>query len=256
MPRSKPRAIRIGMKVLVIGATSAIAKATARLYADRNAELFIIGRNEERLQELMCDLQIRSTGPVGRRVLDVTKQKEHEDAIEQAYDFLEHIDIALICHGSLPDQEACELDYEMAEKEITINGLSVVSLLTLLARKLKDQRHGILAVITSVAGDRGRQPNFVYGAAKSMVSTYLQGLRGKLHPFNVHVVDIRPGLVDSPMTAHFKKGLLWTAPELVATKIVNSIDSKSHTVYVPGYWRIIMAVLRSIPELLFKRIKF
>ena len=226
------------MKVLVIGATSAIAKATARLYADRNAELFIIGRNEERLQELMCDLQIRSTGPVGRRVLDVTKQKEHEDAIEQAYDFLQHIDVALICHGSLPDQEACELDYEIAEKEITINGLSVVSLLTLLARKLKDQRHGILAVITSVAGDRGRQPNFVYGAAKSMVSTYLQGLRGKLHPFNVHVVDIRPGLVDSPMTAHFKKGLLWTAPELVATKIVNSIDSKSHTVYVPSYWRI------------------
>ena len=244
------------MKVLVIGATSAIAKATARLYADRNAELFIIGRNEERLQELMCDLQIRSTAPVGRRVLDVTKQKEHEDAIEQAYDFLQHIDVALICHGSLPEQEACELDYEIAEKEITINGLSVVSLLTLLARKLKDQRHGILAVITSVAGDRGRQPNFVYGAAKSMVSTYLQGLRGKLHPFNVHVVDIRPGLVDSPMTAHFKKGLLWTAPELVATKIVNSIDCKRHTVYVPSYWRIIMAVLRSIPELLFKRIKF
>ena len=244
------------MKVLVIGATSAIAKATARLYADRNAELFIIGRNEERLQELMCDLQIRSTSPVGRRVLDVTKQKEHEDAIEQAYDFLEHIDVALICHGSLPDQEACESDYEMAEKEITINGLSVISLLTLLARKLKDQRHGILAVITSVAGDRGRQPNFVYGAAKSMVSTYLQGLRGKLHPFNVHIVDIRPGLVDSPMTAHLKKGLLWTAPELVATKIVNSIDSKRHTVYVPSYWRIIMAVLRSIPELLFKRIKF
>ena len=244
------------MKVLVIGATSAIAKATARLYADRNAELFIIGRNEERLQELMCDLQIRSTSPVGRRVLDVTKQKEHEDAIEQAYDFLEHIDVALICHGSLPDQEACESDYEMAEKEITINGLSVVSLLTLLARKLKDQRHGILAVITSVAGDRGRQPNFVYGAAKSMVSTYLQGLRGNLHPFNVHVVDIRPGLVDSPMTAHFKKGPLWTAPELVATKIVSGIDSKSHTVYVPSYWRIIMAVLRSIPEILFKRIKF
>ncbi|HBY00019.1 MAG TPA: short-chain dehydrogenase, partial [Gammaproteobacteria bacterium] len=109
---------------------------------------------------------------------------------------------------------------------------------------------------TSVAGDRGRQPNFVYGAAKSMVSTYLQGLRGRLHPFNVHVVDIRPGLVDSPMTSHLEKGPLWASPELVAKKIVNGIDNKRHTIYTPGYWRIIMAAVRFIPEILFKRMNF
>ena len=244
------------MKVLIIGATSAIAKATARLYADRHAELFLIGRNEERLGELLKDLKVRGANQIGHQVLDVTKQKEHIAAIQQAYDFLVHVDVALICHGSLSDQETCELDYEMAEKEITINGLSVISLLTLLAKKMKDQRHGSLAVITSVAGDRGRQPNFVYGAAKSMVSTYLQGLRGRLHPFNVHVVDIRPGLVDSPMTSHLKKGPLWANPELVAKQIVNGIDNKRHTIYTPGYWRIIMAAVRFIPEMLFKRMNF
>ncbi|GIT20759.1 MAG: hypothetical protein CM1200mP40_04410 [Gammaproteobacteria bacterium] len=89
-----------------------------------------------------------------------------------------------------------------------------------------------------------------------MVSTYLQGLRGKLLPHGVHIVDIRPGLVDSPMTAGFEKGMLWSSPESVATKIVRSIDKKKHTVYAPGYWRIIMAIVRSIPEVLFKRLKF
>jgi short-subunit dehydrogenase len=243
------------MKVLIIGATSAIAKATARIYAQRNDQLFLIGRNEERLSELVEDLTIRGASSVGHLLLDLTRQKEHAGAIEQAIEFLGEIDVVLICHGSLPDQEKCETDFKLAEKEIKINGLSVISLLTILSQKLKDQAHGTLAVITSVAGDRGRQPNFVYGAAKSMVSTYLQGLRGKLLPHNVHVVDIRPGLVDSPMTAQFEKGPLWSTPELVANKIVKSIDRKSHTVYVPGYWRVIMATVCSIPEFIFKRLK-
>ena len=107
-----------------------------------------------------------------------------------------------------------------------------------------------------MAGDRGRQPNFVYGAAKSLVSTYLQGLRGKLLAHNVHVVDIRPGLVDSPMTAQFPKGPLWASPEQVAQKIVKSIQRGSHTVYAPGYWRAIMFVVRIIPDFIFKRLKF
>ena len=244
------------MKILIIGATSAIAKATARLYADRHAELFLIARNPARLAELVSDLEVRGASTVGHALLDLARQKAHAAAIDQAFAFLETVDVALICHGSLPDQEACELDYKKAEREITVNGLSVISLLTLLAQRMKAQQQGIMAVITSVAGERGRQPNFVYGAAKSMVSTYLQGLRGKLHPFNVHVMDIRPGLVDSPMTAHLEKGPLWSTPEYVASKIVSSIDSRRHTVYTPGYWRIIMAAVCSIPEFIFKRIKF
>jgi short-subunit dehydrogenase len=117
------------------------------------------------------------------------------------------------------------------------------------------QGHGTIAVITSVAGDRGRQSNFVYGAAKAMVSTYLQGLRGRLLASGIHVVDIRPGFVDSPMTAAFKKGPLWSSPERVADIMVSAIRHKRHTVYAPHYWRIIMFAVRLLPEFLFKRIR-
>ena len=244
------------MKILMIGATSAIARETARLYAARGAELFLVGRDTARLDGLASDLQVRGASRVGQFTLDLTDSAGHAGAVARARDFLERIDLALICHGSLPDQQVCEIDYQQAQREITVNGLSVISLVTALVPLLTAQHSGILAVITSVAGDRGRQPNFVYGAAKSMVSTYLQGLRGRLHEHNVHVIDIRPGLVDSPMTAHFEKGPLWSSPELVARKIVASIDARRHTVYVPGYWRIIMAAVRSIPDFLFKRVKF
>jgi len=243
------------MKILLIGATSAIAKAVARLYAERHASFYLLARNEERLKELTDDLKVRGADTINHHVLDLTNTSSHADVIQDAYKNLEEIDIALICHGSLPDQESCESDFSEAEQALNLNGLSVISLCTEVSRKLKQQKSGTLAVITSVAGDRGRQPNFVYGAAKSMVSTYLQGLRGKLLPHNVHVIDIRPGLVDSPMTARFERGPLWSTPELVASKIVRSIDSKRHTVYAPGYWRIIMAVVTSIPDFIFKRLK-
>lgn len=244
------------MKILIIGATSAIAKATARIYAEGKHELFLIARNEARLNDLAADLDVRGAQIVGHSVVDLTKHRDHGKAIEGAFSVLDSIDVALICHGSLPDQTACEINFKLAEKEINTNGLSVISLLTILSQKFKAQGNGTIAVITSVAGDRGRQSNFVYGAAKSMVSTYLQGMRGKLLPYKVHVVDIRPGLVDSPMTAHIKKGLLWSSPEKIAGKIVGSIAARKHTVYAPGYWRGIMFVVRLIPEFIFKRLKF
>ncbi|MDD9889198.1 MAG: SDR family oxidoreductase [Gammaproteobacteria bacterium] len=243
------------MKILLIGATSAIAKAVARIYAERHASFYLLARNEERLKELADDLIVRGAAAINSQVLDLTDTTSHAEVIQNAHKALEELDIALICHGTLPDQESCESDFAQAEKALNVNGLSVVSLCTEVSKILKVQGSGTLAVITSVAGDRGRQPNFVYGAAKSMVSTYLQGLRGKLLPYNVHVIDIRPGLVDSPMTAGFEKGPLWSTPELVAGKVVRSIDSKKHTVYVPGYWRIIMAFVASIPEFIFKRLK-
>ncbi len=243
------------MKILIIGATSAIATAVARRYAARKDSLFLIARDRQRLYELAYELSALGADRVGQLTLDLTQHDRHRDAIAEAMEYLEGIDVALICHGSLPDQAACESDFDLAAKEIDVNGLSVISLLVALAEPLKAQGRGTLAVITSVAGDRGRRPNFVYGAAKAMVSAYLQGLRGSLHERGVHVVDIRPGLVDSPMTAQFEKGPLWSTPELVAGKIVGAIDKKRHTVYAPSYWRIIMATVRSIPDILFKRLK-
>jgi len=246
------------MNILLIGAGSAIATAVARRYAAQHSSLFLIARNGSRLALQQQDLLVRGAARVGTRVLDLLNHEEYETAINAATEFFdeEDIDLVLICHGSLPDQEAAEQDFDLARREIDINGLSVISLLTRLTPYLKAQGRGMLAVVTSVAGDRGRQPNFVYGAAKALVSTYLQGLRGKLLPYGVDVLDIRPGLVDSPMTQQFDKGLLWSSPELVARQIEKAIRRKRHTVYVPGYWRLIMAVVRSIPEAVFKRFKF
>lgn len=244
------------MKILIIGATSAIATATARRYAEHREHLFLIARNGERLSELAQDLRVRGALSVGSLALDLDETAAHGEALEKAREFLQHIDVALICHGVLPDQSASELNYKLALNSIKTNGLSVISLLTELAKLMQAQQSGTIAVITSVAGMRGRQPNYVYGAAKSMVSTYLQGLRGRLHAHNIHVIDIRPGLVDSPMTAQLKKGILWSSPELIAKKILRSIDSKKHTVYAPGYWRFILMVVNAIPEVIFKRLKF
>lgn len=244
------------MKILIIGATSAIATATARIYAEHRDHLFLIARNGERLSDLATDLRVRGAQSVGTLALDLNDTAAHGDAIEQAATFLQDIDVALICHGALPDQAASEASYKLALKAITTNGLSVISLLTELSQRMRSQKEGTIAVITSVAGMRGRQPNFVYGASKALVSTYLQGLRGRLHEHNIHVVDIRPGLVDSPMTAEFKKGLLWTRPEEVAEKIVRSIARKQHTVYAPAYWRWILLCVNAIPEFIFKRMKF
>lgn len=244
------------MNVLILGANSAIARATARLYAQQQASFFLAGRNQPRLEELAADLKVRGAKAVQHACLDFLDYEQHESLISRAREALGRIDLVLICHGTLPDRDQCEDDFDLAQRELAINGTSVISLIARLLPILKDQQHGVLAVVTSVAGDRGRQPNYLYGAAKSMVSTYLQGLRGRLLPFGVHVLDIRPGLVDSPMTAAFEKGPLWSTPELVANKIVKAVDKKRHTVYVPGYWRIIMALVRAIPDTLFKRLKF
>lgn len=242
--------------ILIIGANSAIAKATARLYAQENCRLFLLGRDTAALAQQQQDLLIRGASEVNIAPLDVTHFALHEAAIDQALDLFGQIDLALICHGSLPDQIRCQDDFDAALEAFNINALSVISLLTHLSARMMAQRHGCLAVITSVAGDRGRQSNYVYGAAKGMVSRYLQGLRGRLFPHNVHVVDIRPGFVDTPMTAHLPKGALWASPEQIAQAVVNGVAKRRHTVYAPAFWRFIMLIVRCIPEFMFKRLKF
>jgi len=242
--------------VLIIGATSAIARATARRYAARGDRLHLIARNGDLLKQAADDLRVRGASSVTCSRLDVNDFDRHEKVLQDTVHELGRLDVALICHGSLPDQQASEKSFDLARQEINTNGLSVISLLTVLAAIFIEQGHGTIAVVTSVAGDRGRQSNFVYGAVKAMVSTYLQGLRGRLLPHHVHVVDIRPGLVDSPMTAHLEKGILWSSPERIGAIIVRSIERKRHTVYAPFYWRYIMFIVRLLPEFLFKRIRF
>jgi short-subunit dehydrogenase len=135
------------------------------------------------------------------------------------------------------------------------NCISVISLLTHLANYFEKQRSGCVAVITSVAGDRGRQSNYVYGAAKGAVNIFLQGMRNRLSKVGVTVLTIKPGLVDTPMTAGLPKNFLFADPAVVGTRIFNAIMRGKEIVYVPWFWRWIMLIIRTIPESVFKRMK-
>ena len=241
-------------KILIIGATSAIAEASARLWAARGASLFLVGRRAERLEVIAADLAVRGAAAVRCYTLDACDIGAHAAMLDAATAVLGGIDIALIAHGSLPDQQACQASVELTLKEISVNGVSVVALATRLGELFAAQRSGSLAVISSVAGDRGRQSNYVYGAAKGMVSLFLQGLRNRLAKQGVQVLTIKPGFVDTPMTAALPKGALWAKPDAIACGIVHAIDTKRDVVYLPGFWWLIMTIIKHIPERVFKKL--
>ena len=240
---------------VIFGANSAIAIATARLWAGRGDRLYLLARNPQRLSRLAADLEIRGAGEVSTAAFEATDRASHGALVSEVFTRLGQVDTVLVAHGSLPDQPACERDIALAGEQIDINASGTVSLLGHVANHLQAQGRGCIAVITSVAGERGRQSNYVYGAAKAMVSTFLQGLRNRLYPAGVQVLDIRPGFVDSPMTAGFDKGPLWTQPESIAAVIVRGVDRGRSVTYAPWYWRYIMWVIRCLPEALFKRLR-
>ncbi|WP_301101741.1 SDR family oxidoreductase [Propionivibrio sp.] len=241
-------------KILIIGATSAIAEATARLWAARGDALFLVGRRAGRLNAIAADLRLRGAAAVGCCVMDACASESHAAMLDAAVAALGGLDVALIAYGSLPDQKACEASVDLTLREINVNGLSVIALATLLGNKFAAQGAGSLAVISSVAGDRGRQSNYVYGAAKGMVTLFLQGLRNRLARLGVQVLTIKPGFVDTPMTAAFPKGALWAKPDAIARGIVRAIEQKSDEVYLPAFWWLIMTIIRHIPERVFKRL--
>lgn len=239
--------------VLIIGATSTIAQEVAKLYANSGAKIFLVGRNSEKLTQVAQDLVVRGATTTEIFACDLADQTKHEEILAAAKKVLGEIDIALIAHGTLPEQKECESSVEQTMQELEVNFLSVVSLLTLLANNFEKQARGCIAVISSVAGDRGRQSNYVYGAAKGGLTVFLQGLRNRLSKVGVQVVTIKPGFVITPMTQDFKKGILWAQPESVARVIVSAIAKRKNVVYVPWFWRWIMFIIRNIPETVFKR---
>lgn len=241
--------------VLIIGATSAIAEATARNFAQDGDRLFLAARNPERLAAVANDLKTRGATQVETVAMDANDTARHAALISQAEAALEGLDTILIAHGTLSDQKACEASFEKTLEELQTNCLSVISLLTLVANRFEEQKYGTIAVISSVAGDRGRQSNYVYGTAKAAVSTFLQGLRNRLYRSGVTVITVKPGFVDTPMTAGFRKGPLWVSPEQVGKGIYRGIQRKSGVIYLPWFWRWIMLVIRLIPESIFKRLK-
>jgi decaprenylphospho-beta-D-erythro-pentofuranosid-2-ulose 2-reductase len=242
------------LRVLIVGATSAIAGETAKEFAKEGAHLFLTGRNPERLTAIADDLRVRGAARVDTAALDVADIAGHRQVMEAAIATLGAIDVGLIAHGTLPNQERCQEQVQETIEALHVNFTATIALLTLLANQLESQRHGCLAVITSVAGSRGRRTNYVYGAAKGGVEIFLQGLRGRLFQSNVAVVTIKPGLVDTPMTGGLRKNLLFADAGRVGRAIHRAIARRKDVVYLPWFWRPIMLVLTSLPERMFKRL--
>ena len=241
-------------KVLLIGTTSAIAQETAKLFAAEGATLFLVARNEEKLGAVADDLRVRGAKLVVTYTLDVNDFDKHVPMIRTATEQLGGLDTVLIAYGTLPEQKVCESSYEETFEALQTNCLSVISLLTHLANLFERQGFGTIAVISSVVGDRGRQSNYVYGTAKGAVTIFLQGLRNRLHKSGVHVLTVKPGYVDTPMTSAFEKGFLWAKPDRIAAGIIKAVKTKKDTVYLPWFWAPIMTIVKSIPEPLFKRL--
>lgn len=242
------------MKILIIGATSAIAHETAKLYARDGAELFLVGRSPDKLEAVKDDLQVRGAKRAESYVLDLSELDRHTAMIEAAIASLGELDMVLIAHGSLGDPKITQEQVTKTLEEFTTNCTSVISLLTILANYFEPRKHGCIAVISSVAGDRGRKSNYLYGAAKGALTIYLQGLRGRLASAGVHVVTIKPGFVDTPMTASLRKGLLFASPRAIGKGIYDAMNKGKDVVYLPWFWRPIMLVVKSVPERVFKRV--
>jgi short-subunit dehydrogenase len=242
------------LKIMIIGAASAIATETARLFARDGASFFLVDLDLERITAIGDDLKVRGAKHATTYALDMTKLDQHQACLDAAIEALEGLDAVLIAHGTLTDQKRAQEDVEYALKEVNINALSGIALLTLLANYFEEQRRGSIAVISSVAGDRGRPSNYVYGAAKATLSTFLQGLRARLAKSGVHVLTVKPGLVDTPMTANLKKNPLYSSPTKVGEDIYHAMKNGRDIQYTPWFWMGVMMIIRNIPERIFKRL--
>lgn len=236
--------------VLLIGATSAIVLAAADRMAARGDRLYLVGRDPEKLAAAVARL---GGAVVGHESLDLLDASAHPAMLDRAWAALGRVDVALIGHGVLSDQLATERSAEEARRSLEVNLLSVVALLVPIANRMEEARTGTLAVITSVAGQRGRPRNYTYGSAKGALSVYLMGLRSRLWRSGVRVCDLRPGPVDTPMTVGHPRNPLFTTPEALAPAILRGLDRGRPVVWLPWYWGILMPVVRAIPEAVFQR---
>jgi len=239
--------------VLIFGATSAVAADVAVLCAERGDRLHLVARNADKLAEVARRC---AATQVSSQTADFARLDQNEQCVRQALSVLGRVDCVLIAHGDLGDQLASEQSFAEAEKILRVNLTSVVSLLIPLANHLEQAKAGVLGVITSVAGERGRPRNFTYGAAKGALNVYLQGLRTRLYAAGVRVTTIKLGPVDSPMTRDHAKHALFGQSKSVARSILRALDAGTAEAYVPWFWQGIMPIVRNTPEWLFQRLSF
>ena len=244
-------------RVIVLGATSGIALEVQRELARRACELLIVARSAQRLAEVQADLFVRGAPRVLTYPTDLSSIAQHNGVLEFAARMFADFDTVFLAYGSMHNQDIAATSIQVLIEELQVNFVSAAAILTLFAGDLERRRTGCIAAISSVAGDRGRRPNYVYGSAKGGLSLFLQGLRSRLYPAGVRVITIKPGQVRTAMTDHLPGRMHLADPRRVARDIVRALEGRSPDIlYTPRIWRLIMTVVQLIPERIFKRLSF
>jgi len=240
-------------RILVLGATSGIAEACIRLWANRGDALYLVARNADKLAVVAADAKTRGASHVGTAVANLDDTAGHPEVLAHAINSLGGLDVAFLALGVLGEQPNAEKNFGTADQILHTNFVAPVSLLTWLANYTAQRHAGTLAVLSSVAGERGRKSNYVYGSSKAGLTAFVDGLRNRIDRDGVRVMTIKPGPVKTAMTEGMKGSAKFADVEAVAASLVKAIDRGNDVVYVPGIWRVIMAVIRAIPERVFKK---
>lgn len=254
-PSVRPANTGAMKKVIILGASSGIALEVQRELAGRGCELLLVARSPQRLAQLQPDLLVRGARRVLTYSADLALIQEHPAVLEFVRREFPDFDTVLLAYGSMRNSKDDETSIETLLGELQVNFVSAAAILMLFAADLERRGTGRLAAITSVAGDRGRRSNYVYGSSKGALSLFLQGLRGRLYPAGVRVITIKPGRVETPMTDHLPNAAHFADPRRVARDVVRALEKGAPDVlYTPGIWRCIMVAVKLIPETIFKRL--
>ncbi len=242
------------LNYLIFGATSAISIELERLLAKRNANFVLVGRDPQKLAIVAADISVRQGKIAGTITSDLSEISTHDALFTEAENIFGNIDCVIIAHGTLPDNQRINPDADYAMAHFTTNASSVISLGLRAANIMERNGKGMIVVIGSVAGERGRQSNYLYGGAKGAVNTFFQGLRNRMYHKGIHVLTVKPGFVDTPMTAQMPKNFLFASPSKVAKDILRAMDKNTDVLYTPWFWRWIMIIIRLVPERIFKKL--
>ena len=242
------------MNIVIVGASSAIARAIA-LEVGKDDRLLLLGRDVEDIGDNAADVFIQRGAKTDHLTFDIADRSQHQTVFDQAVAILDHIDCIFFCHGVMFDQEEAEKDPDACAKTLDVNYTATVLFANLFVAHMREREEGLLCFISSVAGDRGRQSNYIYGSSKAALDVYVRGLQHQLAPTNVHALLVKPGFVDTAMTWGLPGMFLVASPERVARDIWRALRKRRYTLYTPWFWRFIMLIIRSVPRFVFHKSK-
>lgn len=241
--------------VLILGGNSSIARASANAFAAKGYSLFLAGRDTDELERVASDIKVRYQINVKTGFFDAEAYDQHPIFLQNVIKDMGGLWGVLLAFGELGDQKKASIDFKHAQTIINCNYTGACSILTHCAHHFGMQQSGFIIGISSVAGDRGRQSNYVYGSAKAGLTVFLQGLRNRLFHAGVRVITVEPGFVDTAMTFGMPGLFLVASPQYIGDHIVKALDGSSDELYLPWFWRYIMLIIKCIPEFIFKRLK-